>query len=68
MIVKVFIEREQKEIDYKFVDSERIIDLLDKLGINKETVIVAKNGKIVTEKEKIHGARKIDILTVVSGG
>ena len=42
--------------------------LLQKLKINPETVIVSKNGEIVTEDETISGNDSVEIMKVISGG
>lgn len=62
----VFIEREKKRMSLSFAGT--VADLLDRLKINAETVLVAKNGTIVTEKDEVGDADKVSILSVVSGG
>ncbi len=42
--------------------------LLKKLNINLVTVLVVKNGILVTEDSKLSEKDKIKILSVVSGG
>lgn len=55
----------RKEIDE---DGSRIEDILKKLGINPEEVIVAKNGKIVPEEETVGGHDELKIVRFVHGG
>jgi sulfur carrier protein ThiS len=66
--VNVYIEREKSNKLLNLEKNLTILELLEKLKINKETVIVALDGKITLEKEKIGNSKKIDILSVVSGG
>ena len=42
--------------------------LLQKLKINPETVLVSKNGEIVTEDETISGNDSVEIMKIISGG
>ncbi len=46
----------------------RIEDILKELGINSVEVIVAKNGKIVTEEEIARSEDELKIVRVVHGG
>jgi sulfur carrier protein len=50
------------------VHNARIEDLLKELGINPVEVIVARNGKIVTEEENAGSADELKIVRVVHGG
>jgi len=55
----------RKEIDES---CSRIEDILKKLGINPEEVIVAKNGRIVPEEETAGGHDELKIVRFVHGG
>ena len=46
----------------------KIFDILKKLNINREVVVIAKNGEITPENEELRDGDKIHIITVVSGG
>jgi sulfur carrier protein len=50
------------------VHNARIEDVLKELGINPVEVIVARNGKIVTEEENAGSADELKIVRVVHGG
>ncbi|MEM2174293.1 MAG: MoaD/ThiS family protein [Candidatus Micrarchaeia archaeon] len=63
MIVKIF-GKERKKINF----SGKVIDLLKKFGINKEIVVVFRNGKIVTEMDELKNKDKVEIVRVVFGG
>ena len=65
-MVKVFIEREKRDVEEKF--SGRISELLAKLHVNAETVVVVKNGEVVSEEERCGGDDELKLLSVISGG
>jgi len=50
------------------LDGARIEDILRNLGINPVEVIVAKNGKIVSEEEQASCADELKIVRIVHGG
>ena len=64
--MKVYIERtkETKEIEF----NGTVQELLDRLEIISETVLVAREGTIITEDEQVTNEDMIKILSVVSGG
>ena len=64
--MKVYIERtkETKEIEF----NGTVQELLDKLEIISETVLVVREGTIITEDEQASDEDMIKILSVVSGG
>lgn len=45
-----------------------VLDLLTKLNINPETVLVIRNSNVLTEDIKLNDNDTIEILSVVSGG
>lgn len=44
------------------------LDLLKKIGLNRETVIVRINGRISPEEERLKGGDSVEILKIVTGG
>ena len=64
--MEVFIEASNQQKKIKFTGT--VSQLLEKLKINSETVIVAKNNELVTEEEKLTNADDIKLLSVISGG
>lgn len=64
--MKIFIEREKENKEFEF--NGLVQELLDKLGIISETVLIVKDGTIITEDEKLENDDEIKILSVVSGG
>ena len=64
--MKVFVQKtgELNEITHQ----GDAASLLAKLGINSETVLIVKDGALITEDESVDDAKRIDLLSVVSGG
>jgi len=64
--MKLFIEKtnEHKEIEF----AGTVNELLKKLNINSEVVLVAKNNELVTEDDQLSKTDTIKILSVISGG
>ncbi|MFH1821071.1 MAG: sulfur carrier protein ThiS [Methanobacteriota archaeon] len=52
----------------KIVAGTTVADLLNKLGQNRETVVVRLNGKIIAEEERLKSGDHVEILPVVTGG
>lgn len=50
------------------VAAATVAELLRKINMNPETVIVSVNGKIVPEQTKLKASDKVEVLRVVSGG
>jgi sulfur carrier protein ThiS len=66
MFMKIFNERsgEEKNLDFKGNCEE----LLKKLEINPEEVLIIKNGELVSLEELCEDNDEIKLLSVVSGG
>jgi len=64
--MKIYIQKDQQRKNMRF--SGNVLELLYKLKINPETVIVTKNGTLVTEEDSLADSDDIEILQVVSGG
>lgn len=64
--MKVFLERtkETKELEFE----GKVIDLLKKLNVNSEEVIVIKNSEIVTLNSTLKNEDELQVLSVISGG
>jgi len=63
--MKVYIEREDKTVEVK---AKNVKEILNKLKINSNSVLVARNKELVTEDCELKDSDKIEILSVVSGG
>jgi len=64
--VKIFIESENKNKSIKFEGN--VSQLLQKLKISSETVIVSRNNELITEEETLSNTDEIKLLSVISGG
>lgn len=56
------------EREYEYQERMTARQLLDRLGILPETVVVVKNEEIVTEDEMLEVGDEIEVVRVVSGG
>lgn len=65
MKLSVFLERENKQLE---VEANSIKEILDKLNVNKEAVIIVINNELSTEDSKIKDKDDIKFLSVISGG
>jgi sulfur carrier protein len=50
------------------VEGITIVDLLRELGVNRETVLVRLDGKVVPEEQPLRDGDRVDIFQVVTGG
>jgi sulfur carrier protein ThiS len=64
MLIAIEKTNEKKELEF----SGTAAQLLEQLKINPVTVIVAADKKLVPFETDISHAKKIDILSIVSGG
>jgi len=64
--MKVYIDRTNETKKIKFKGT--VEGLLKRLHINPETVIIARDEEMLTEKDKVNEKDFIKILSVVSGG
>ncbi|MFH1771094.1 MAG: MoaD/ThiS family protein [archaeon] len=64
--MKIFIEKDKKNIEKKF--SGKVSSLLKTLKINSDTVLVVKNGELITEEDSVKDSDMVKILSVISGG
>ncbi len=68
MMVEVFIERENRRKSISLGSRKDVRALLEKLGLNRESVLVVKDKRLVTGDAALKNRDKIRILSVVSGG
>ncbi len=64
--MRVIIERTGEEKTLRFSGSVK--SLLDRLGINPEEVIVAREGRLLTLRDRARDKDTVRILPVISGG
>ena len=63
--LRVFIERENKNIN---VEARDIKDLMKKLNLNPETVLISRNNELITDDIDLEDNDEIKFLSVISGG
>jgi len=66
MMTDIFLQKEQKTIMLEHQGTAR--SLLEKLDINPELVLIVKDGALVTLDDDVSDAKKISLLSVISGG
>jgi sulfur carrier protein ThiS len=64
--MEIFIQKTGKRVTLDH--SGTAASLLEKLDVNPEVVLIVKDGTLITEKDDVDGAEKIDLLSVISGG
>lgn len=64
--VIIFLEKNNETVEREFSGTAE--ELLEQLGVNPVTVIVAVDRKLVPLETDITGAKRVDVLTIVSGG
>lgn len=66
MNISVLWQKETKMMEIP--EKSSIENLLDKIGINPETVVVMMNGEVTPEYEALSKGDKIEIIEIVSRG
>ncbi|MFW5705000.1 MAG: MoaD/ThiS family protein [Nanoarchaeota archaeon] len=66
--MKIYIEAENREIEYDVKDKIKISEILEDLKISRSSVLIAKNDSVCLEEEFVTNGDCIKILSVVSGG
>lgn len=64
--MEIHIESTEEKKNIKFKGSAA--DLLKKLEINPETVVVIKNNTMITNEEILDNQDEVHILSIISGG
>ncbi len=67
MEITIYLEKKAstKKVLFK---GKTVADLLAKLNLNQETVLVVRKDQVLTKNESLKPKDKIEILSVVSGG
>ncbi len=68
MKISVCIERQKKCLVVDLKAGSAIKDLIKVLKLNLVTVVISKNGEIVTELSKLKDKDNVEFLSVVGGG
>lgn len=65
--MKVFIEKTQEQRELPFIGTAG--QLLKKLDIPAENVLIVRDGELITEKDELsEGVQEVKLLSVISGG
>ena len=67
MNIQVTFEKDHS-IKNVSIEGNTILDLLNQLSINPETVLVVKNNEVLTEHEILSENDCLELLSVISGG
>ncbi len=67
-MVKIYIEKDDKTIILKLEQPIVVKEILKKLDISIESVIIQKNGNICLEDSVVSQEDELRLLSVVSGG
>jgi thiamine biosynthesis protein ThiS len=62
----LYIQKDRAKISFKYSGSVK--NLLERINIQPETVMVTVNGKIAPPEKEILDTDSVEILQVVSGG
>ena len=64
--MEILIEKEARIVELEHSGSAKA--LLERLGILPETVLIVRDGELVTEEDDLSAAKKVELLSVISGG
>jgi len=64
--MKLYVQKSGQHKEMKFSGTAKT--LLNRLKINPETIIITKNGILITEDDNLADSDDVEILQVVSGG
>jgi len=64
--VKVRLRNPDREVEV--VGDRAVRAVLDELGVNPDTVLVIRAGKLVTRETRLDDADEIEVRPVISGG
>jgi len=57
-----------KPVGVRLKKGMSILDVMRQLGVNRETHLARKNGRLVSELEEVDGKDRVEIFGVVYGG
>jgi len=65
-VVKVLLRNPRRELEFE--GPMRVHALLDRLQLNRESVLVIKGDTLVTSDELLEDADSVEVRAVISGG
>ncbi|MGB9639286.1 MAG: MoaD/ThiS family protein [Anaerolineales bacterium] len=57
-----------REKEYEVKAGMTLRHALEKIGINRETVLATRNGELITDDEVLRAGEVIKLVAVISGG
>lgn len=66
--MRVRVRAEGREREVEVGEGATVEDLLERLGYDRESVLVRRGKKLVVEEEKLSEGDELEILRVVTGG
>lgn len=66
--MKIRVKLDSKKSEVEVAEGSTVEQVLEKLGINRETVLVRLNREICTEEEKLKPGDAVEIIRAVTGG
>jgi thiamine biosynthesis protein ThiS len=67
-MISVHVSYQGKGNKVSVKDNSEVGEVLEKAGINKETVIVRRSEEIIPDNEKLNDKDKLEVLRIISGG
>lgn len=64
--MQLYIQKDRARISFKYAGTVK--NLLERINVNAQTVMVTVNGKMSTEDAQIADTDNVEVLQVVSGG
>lgn len=68
MIIKIVLMPEKNEKEIETQKNSTVLDILKKLDLNPDTVLVIKDNTTIPVDEKLEEKNRLKIVKVVSGG
>ncbi len=66
MTITVIIGKDEQTVEIH--ENMSIKDVLEKMDISSETVVVKRNNEVVIEEEILHDGDEIEVIRVIYGG
>ena len=67
-VMMVFVHFQGKKREVEIPEKSRVIDVIRKVKINPETVIVRREDEILLEEDIVNGNDNLEFIRIISGG